>query len=459
MMKRYLMNTSGNVAMMFSVTALVMLMGIGLAIDYSGAASRNSELQRYVDAAVLAAGKSRLKDEGELSEIVDATIAAHNLENWDITAVTKVKNDQVSVVANLKYDTSLMGIFGKKVLDISVDSGSPIATKTPINLALVLDTTGSMAGSNMADLIAASEDLADQLDEMKTEVRASLVPFGEYVNVGPGNKGEPWLDTSKDGLTETTYECWKTRDIDQRGVCTPTGREISAPIYSDGVQTGMRTYDEQTCTDNTYMPERDECRDITRTYTWHGCVNSRPDPYNMEPEYNSRQIPAHYNDPDKCGAEIIPLTNNMGDIKTGIQNLEARGETYLPAGLMWGWRTLDESQPFTQASSSKKGAVNAILLMTDGANTRNLMSNGTHSGSNGATGLAKTKGVCDKIKAAGIQIFTVGYRLPGSADDTSEVLDYCASSPGQSFNADNAAELTASFESIGSMLDSVRISY
>jgi aerotaxis receptor len=58
MFKKYLMETGGNVAMMFGVCSTVLLIGIGSAIDYSGASKRAGDLQNYVDAAVLAAARS-----------------------------------------------------------------------------------------------------------------------------------------------------------------------------------------------------------------------------------------------------------------------------------------------------------------------------------------------------------------------------------------------------------------
>ncbi len=42
----------------------------------------------------------------------------------------------------------------------------------------------------------------------------------------------------------------------------------------------------------------------------------------------------------ECGTEILDLTSNTNKVKSHIQSLTPHGETYIPSGLIWGWRML-----------------------------------------------------------------------------------------------------------------------
>ena len=47
-----------------------------------------------------------------------------------------------------------------------------------------------------------------------------------------------------------------------------------------------------------------------------------------------------------CGSEILDLTTNLTDVEAHIDSLSASGNTYIPAGLIWGWRMLDPDLPY-----------------------------------------------------------------------------------------------------------------
>lgn len=66
MFKRYLKDTSGNFAMIMAVSSLVLLSGVGAAVDYTSMTRQSSLMQDYADAAVLAAVIARKKTQGEM---------------------------------------------------------------------------------------------------------------------------------------------------------------------------------------------------------------------------------------------------------------------------------------------------------------------------------------------------------------------------------------------------------
>ena len=67
---------------------------------------------------------------------------------------------------------------------------------------------------------------------------------------------------------------------------------------------------------------------------------------------------------------IVPLTSTRKPLKDGIDALEAEGNTHIPQGVVWGWRVLSPSEPFTQgAPYSDEFWHKIMVVMTDGDNT------------------------------------------------------------------------------------------
>ena len=169
---------------------------------------------------------------------------------------------------------------------------------------------------------------------------------------------------------------------------------------------------------------------------------------------------SHYN-------ELKPLSAEIDSVKSDLAELQTYGDTYLPAGLVWGWRTLDSNAPFTETKSDKKDEVNnVLLLMTDGSNTTTL--NGTKEGFDGIyhwqnvysetqTNDANeiTEELCTSIKAEDIQIVTIAFEVTDATTKT--LLKTCASSGSDFYDATDTSELKAAFSKIGSGLMDVRL--
>ena len=71
------------------------------------------------------------------------------------------------------------------------------------------------------------------------------------------------------------------------------------------------------------------------------------------------------------------MTSTKSTVDTAIDALVAKGNTVIPAGLLWGWRVLSSTEPFTEgAAYSDEKWVKAIVLLTDGENDVSQASNG-----------------------------------------------------------------------------------
>jgi len=72
--------------------------------------------------------------------------------------------------------------------------------------------------------------------------------------------------------------------------------------------------------------------------------------------------------------------------------------------------------------------------------------------------------LCDQMKVlpSHIQIFTVGFQPPSGvqrAGDGRTILEYCATSPGHAFSADNGEELTEACRTIARSISDLRLKH
>jgi len=96
-----------------------------------------------------------------------------------------------------------------------------------------------------------------------------------------------------------------------------------------------------------------------------------------------------------------------------------------------------------------------LVLMTDGANTKTMQSNGRHDGGAGAQANSYTAELCNNIKAEYIEIFTVAFEI---TDVTVQALmRSCASDAANYFDATNSAALDSAFQTIAAAIRDLRI--
>ncbi len=74
MLQRFYKNTDGNIAVIFAVSLMALLLVSGAAIDMANISKKKSHFQGMADAAVLAAARSGEDDKDELLVIAKATL-------------------------------------------------------------------------------------------------------------------------------------------------------------------------------------------------------------------------------------------------------------------------------------------------------------------------------------------------------------------------------------------------
>ena len=159
-LKSFMNDCSGTIAVAFAVIVFVLLAATGVAIDYSNMTKERSRLNGYADAAVLAAATSGEEKKGKLRRIAKSVLEGHTSENLRLKVeLIEAPEKSIRVTVRSNYKPRLMGMFGHKKFNIAGFAESPLASGAKLNLALVLDTTGSMAGTRMTTLKSASADL------------------------------------------------------------------------------------------------------------------------------------------------------------------------------------------------------------------------------------------------------------------------------------------------------------
>ncbi|MGJ8570471.1 MAG: hypothetical protein ACSHXI_07215 [Hoeflea sp.] len=331
---------------------------------------------------------------------------------------------------------------GKKFAPVSVSSEATYAY-TKYEIALVLDTTGSMAGGKLASMQNAVIGLVDGmmgLGLQQDQIKFALVPYAGFVNVGPdfgpkvkalgiiADTGADWLDQdAKAPVPQSDLPsnfsrfamynhlgvkwpgCVETRipknnvlhDVDDTVPNVADVNSLFTPFFAvDEPDTAWKY-------PNSYLPddgtpikgknatEADKEKQLSR----YGQTGTYVKPKNVveaiiqtlkwkKPKVDTS--PSKYysnkNDPKGpgFGCEVEPLvslTSKASDITKTVKNLKANGSTNMLEGVMWGWRVLSSREPFAEGASESDTSVEKIMIfLTDGQNSFGNLNNDLGSG-------------------------------------------------------------------------------
>lgn len=443
---------SGSISIIFAGTIILLLGVIALAVDGGNAMRTRQQIQSAMDAAALAAARTKMMG-GDAEAAIDASLAA----NWsnahpdlpiEVNDVS-IADGVVRIVAQAKSPAILARIVGLSDLNMSLDAEATYGVGD-VEIALVLDNTRSMEGAKLDALKQAAHTLVDEVTAAPNadqHVRISLVPFGQYVNVGLGYRGSNWLSVPDDS-SSTTNQCWNTYPNAVSSNC----HDVEQSYDDDGV---IVTYTSNVC-DWDYGDPVEVCGDVTTTHTWNGCVGSRSGTADLSDAVTPADpVPGL---PDTwCNSPLTRLGSDFAALSNEIDAQVATGVTYIPSGLLWGWRTLSHNPPFADGvdPAAKPDIRKIIVLMTDGENTRSATAP-SHDGWVAADANGITADLCAAIKDANVTVYTVSFAVDDA--DTLALLSNCASNPINAYNADNAEELEQAFESIGGAIVALRLS-
>ncbi|MCC6788399.1 MAG: pilus assembly protein, partial [Hyphomonadaceae bacterium] len=160
----WLRDRSGNVAMMWALMGTVLIGLIGITVDFTRAQSIRNAMQNAADGAALVAERSsNLSMEARTA----AARAFFDAEVGDMVSnvtfnVVQLSDGGHRVTASMPMPMSLARIISDNAWTLAVAAEAQANASPPIEVAMVLDNTGSMA-NDMQALRDAASDLADDL--------------------------------------------------------------------------------------------------------------------------------------------------------------------------------------------------------------------------------------------------------------------------------------------------------
>lgn len=458
---RLLADRRGGAAVFLAISLVPLVGGVGLAVDSSMGYLLRTRLAKSLDAAGLAAGRAALDANVEevARDYFDANFGAGGeAVLTDFHFELDETKRFVTLSARAETPTYFMRIFGHTKMVVAATTEVERQT-SGMELALVLDNTGSMYGANFNAMQKAALDLIDIVFGSNEEVEnvwVSLVPYVATVNIGSSRTG--WLDPSDQVFTHPARfgtgvyaEGWKGCVMGQilpydTDDTPPSLQKLSSYLYP------------QNATDNNWPPIRPSS------------------------EYDNDKATG----PNlACPTAITPLTKSKSTIVAGLKAMKSwrRGGTTSNLGMTWGWRTIsprwqglwgDPDLPLAYSGDEEDYIDKVAVILTDGDNIFNATgkpSDYTAYGrinASGPVGLSKPSAgdgkailndrlatTCTAMKSEGIRIYSITFGSPNNG--IKSVFEKCASSPAMYYNAPKADDLAKAFKSIGGQLANLRI--
>ena len=476
-----------NVALMTVVLMVPVMVSIGLAVDATRLWMVQSRMTAALDAAALngareitASGRDadiqnlfwanfRRSDPKSMSGMFGTTVTSFT--------ITPLDANTLRLVVAGTLPTTFMQLFG--IPTVPVGATNQVARATyGMELSLVLDNTGSMAGWPIDSVVSSATDLVNILygqNDTVPNLFVSVVPFSAEVNIGPANAG--WLAPGSD-ISPAAYPAdspWmgcvmaRAQTGDDFTDATPAQAPFTPFLYPS-------TSGKYPVTgDNDWLP---------------GKTNER----------KQHKLPANTAVGPNLGCPnlpVLPLSASRALVLATINQMVAnyRGGTFINLGLQAGWWTLSPKwrgwwgNPTLPLDYNTPYMRKVIVLMTDGNNDwydwpdgapgagpkpwkndgdtdytaygrlkQNLMGLANNTQANATANLnARMSQMCGIIKQNGIEIYTVLFNHDGVSADTQTLFQKCASAPDHYFLTPTQAQLRNAFTEIGSQLANIRL--
>lgn len=440
--KRLAIDSRGAVIIIIGLAIVPLAIALGLVIDSARSYTAHNRLQGAVDAAALAGANSTEIDEESIEETATMFFESNYADDYlgggltSFSAVYDEDSGEITVSAEVLLPTTFMRVAGKDNVVIDV-TASAVTQTSGLELALVVDVTGSMDGTvggvkKIDSLKAAATALLDTLygeQDLVEDLYVSLVPYSGAVNIGPDRTD---LVT---GLAQGAFapEKWggcveaRSGGLDQTDD-PPKGAGGKFPPYN------FRTYNDA------YGP-------------WFGDSGNLFCP--VQP--------------------ITPLEPSRQAIEDKVSALSASGATLTNIGMAWGWRSIS---PTWQGNWGKdtpadrpldynvKSNIKALVFMTDGLasvfdytayglRSEERLGTSNHSLANQEVD-RRLLTVCNSMKDQGIQVFTIMFDLNNPTVET--LYRNCATSDEHFFDSPTGEDLETAFKKIGRQLTNLRLS-
>lgn len=463
LIKRFRRNDEAAVGIIFGL-ALVPMMGLtGVAIDYSRSAAVRNELQVAVDATSLALAKDSVV---ETSAQYNTRAQAVFNANWNgrfgasLQSLTVTKGtDKFKVDARARIDYAVMSVLGVNSGEVSASATSGWGLNK-IEIALVLDNTGSMGWSNkMQELKKAlcgdqtcgnlnpSTGFVRKMKDaavLNDQIRVSLVPFDTSVRVPAAMQAS----IISGAPLSSTFA------YSGAGYCASNPTTASRVTFVRFADRDKDTISSNRDAMNNWVGTGCGVGRVTQA-TWQGCLWDRDQMNNQD----TKPSGVDFSDVQTLYPAVTCRSNNLArmmsfvDVKTNstslisaLATMQPSGNTNLTVGVTWGTNMLTPGLALSTAAAPQPNLQRFMILLTDGDNTENRQT-----GSSGSID-ARARLACTNAKAQGILIYAIRV-----IEGNQALLKECASGPGYYYEVSNASQIDGVFTAIAGKINAIRL--
>jgi len=495
----------GAIAPIVALLMVPLVLASGATVDVARAVAARGDVQQAVDATALALA--------HLPSSTSAAVLQSDAQSWmatelngktlsTLTVNATSTGTQITISAQASVPTFFAAMVGINQLPVNASSTVQWGLSN-VELALVLDNTGSMAQDNkLPDLVSAATNLVNTLEASAgtntSALKVGVVPFSISVNIGSTYQTASWMSGTmpsaygSDIFTTPTNRftmlkqmgatwggCVEDRpmpyDVQDTAPSTSNPATLFVPFFAPDEPDGTYTLGR-----SSYAYANNYLTDKSTDKTWQ-TQQGDPAKYTKAPQSGTSQMTGYTLGPNSgCGtAPLLRLTTNMSLVTSELNQMVANGDTHIPLGMAWGWHLLSPNAPF--ADGVPYGTANTlkiVVLVTDGQNTyttgynggdnsfytgigyewQNRISDNTGSFTNPVGALNdRLAAICTNMKAQNIVIYTVPVEV---TDPTIQsLLQNCASLPGNYINVTASSQLAAAFTNIAGSIGHLRIAH
>lgn len=443
---RFLRHQRGNFGMIAAIIAPVLLLAVGYGVNSAQVALTRSNLLAALDAAVTSTARDLTTGtitEKDAPKVVEAFLIANGLRGFaeegrltlDSLAIDRLEGT-VTAQASVELDVAF-ALFGAANRQKVTAGSAAIYSAKKVEVAMMLDLTGSMKKSGSTDKLgdlqraarSAVTTLLGKQDPDKPRVRIALIPYANSVNVGSLAPQSVYVEQKVGDRGKVVS------NVDPKNVTTN-----NRPDNCATERVGARSFED--VGPEVQMVNRDFfLTDFSNGNAGHG---------------KSVVCPS---------ATLVPLTADRTKLNNTINAFVADGGTGGHMGIQWAWYMLSDKWKNVVGAAAAPGPYKEqdiakyAILMTDGEFNLGFLGATTAKGAYGTAAANRSiphaKRLCEEMRKAGIEIFTVGFYLPNAA--ARDVMSSCASSPRYFFDTANGNELNAAFVAIARNIEKLAL--
>ena len=358
-LRAFVEDRRGSFAVITGAILTVLVLSAGFALNLAQLYNVKSSLGQALDSAVTSTARDITTGTIEPDDargMVEAFLKANGdpeLIRSDRLVLDRLVIDQLNntIEATAYVDVDLFfPLFGlsdqRRVSNLS----ATVYSDRNIEVAMMLDVTGSMDGQKIEDLKDAAENAVEALlgnqDAKNPRVRVAIVPYAEAVNTG---KLADTVFVEKEGGSNLPPPIDKAETVSAKGridnCATERKDKDGAADFSD---------------DGPYSERKNK-----KGKTYLAKVN-RDDRISIDPDTKKTMCPA---------AELIPLTADKQKLLDTIEDFKADGVTAGGIAAQWGyymlspkWRSAikEAGMGAGPADHDRRRVAKVAILMTDG---------------------------------------------------------------------------------------------